>query len=369
MAIATVTKHPKNINTSPNQVNVYKYPNDLTANPALSNYVGFYINVPDGTTTNRTNETAIGYIPVDGSTNVHSANAHTGLINAAATVVGAAAGASASIALLKKGVSMGAGGGYKGKLAVVAAATTVGAVVGDIAASAAFQNNQYQRITGCIMLGLHDVPTYTSSAKWEDTALGTAGGLLAGGSSADGSSLPMGDMAIMAARNAIKLPGGSKALAGKLNVADELSGGINSGAVTSSITKEVPNPFREQLFSQMSFREFSYTYHFMPKSKEEAETVRNIIDTFRFHMHPDLSQSGIFFKFPSQFEIVYYFEGEENPNMGKIATCVLMNCDVSYGGMGVRFATFDDGMPVETIMTLHFRETEILTKARIKDGY
>ena len=369
--LGSFMKHPNTINTAPNQVGMLKFPANLSNDPALVNYVGFYINVPDGTTTTQANENNLGYIPNDGQTGVDSANAHTGVINAAIVVGAAAAGASVGLSLIKKATSFGVGGGFVKKLAVPIVGAIAGAAVGAAAVeSGAFKSNQYQRISGCIMLGLHNVPSFSSGANWGDTDLGTAGGMLAGGSSADMSSgMPVGDTLKLMTRNAMKLPGGSKAFNDKLSTAGTLLGGLNVGGVTSAITKEITNPFREQLFQKMNFREFSYTYHFMPSSKEEAKTVRDIIKTFRFHMHPDLSTSGIFFKFPSQFEIVYYFNGSENTNMSKLATCVLMNVDVQYGGNGVNFATFDDGMPVETTMTLHFRETEVLTKARINDGY
>lgn len=368
--LGTVVKHPDEINTSPNQVTTYKYPANLANDPALPHYIGFYINVPDGTTTTLANENALGYIPSDGNTNVSSANAHTSTINAVVGVAGVAVGASASLSTINKITSLGIrGSGFLKAVAVVAGAVTAGVIAYELSDSA-FQNNQYQRISSCVMLGLHSMPTLSSSSQWGDTELGTAGGILAGGSSADVSgSIPKGDIATMMARNAIKLPGASKAFGGIIGQLGAVSGGLNVGGTTSAITKEVTNPFREQLFEKVYFREFSYSYNFMPRSKEEAETVRNIIKTFRFHMHPDLSTSGIFFKFPSQFEIVHYFNGKENTNMSKLTTAVLLSVDVQYGDPNIKFATFDDGMPIETSMTLRFRETEVLTKARIKAGY
>ena len=44
----------------------------------------------------------------------------------------------------------------------------------------------------------------------------------------------------------------------------------------------------------------------MPKDRAESQAVYNIIQTFKEHMHPELSKGGYFYIYPSEFEIVYY---------------------------------------------------------------
>ena len=63
----------------------------------------------------------------------------------------------------------------------------------------------------------------------------------------------------------------------------------------------------------MSFREFSFAYEFSARSEAEAVAIDNIIKTFRFHMHPELVQSGLFFSFPSLFDISIMFKEDNNP--------------------------------------------------------
>ena len=57
----------------------------------------------------------------------------------------------------------------------------------------------------------------------------------------------------------------------------------------------------------------------------------------------------------------------ENDFYNKIATCVLQNCAVNYTPNGVK--SFEDGGPTKTTMTLTFKETELLTKDRIAEGF
>jgi hypothetical protein len=84
-------------------------------------------------------------------------------------------------------------------------------------------------------------------------------------------------------------------------------------------------------------------------------------------MHPELSAGGLFYVYPSEFEIVYYYQGKENRFINKISTCVMTDMDVKYGGE--YFSSFKNGAPAEISMTLSFRELELLTKERIVKGY
>ena len=76
-------------------------------------------------------------------------------------------------------------------------------------------------------------------------------------------------------------------------------------------------------------------------------------------------------KIPNTFDIKYMYVGRENQYLHKISTCVLENMNVTYGGD--RYKTFDgneDGAPpVETTMTLNFKEMELITKEKAEEGF
>ena len=76
-------------------------------------------------------------------------------------------------------------------------------------------------------------------------------------------------------------------------------------------------------------------------------------------------------KIPNTFDIKYMYVGRENQYLNKISTCVLESMNVTYGGD--RYKTFDgneDGAPpVETTITLNFKEMELITKQRAEEGF
>jgi hypothetical protein len=144
--------------------------------------------------------------------------------------------------------------------------------------------------------------------------------------------------------------------------------GMNLQNVMEVSTRRVSNPHIEQRFESVAFREFSFVYEFAARSEAEAIAIDNIIKTFRFHMHPELIPSGLFFDYPSLFDISVRFKDGDNRFMHKISTCYLTAFTTNYTSTGV-FATNRDGQPTEIQCTMNFREIEPLHKQRIAEGY
>ena len=98
-----------------------------------------------------------------------------------------------------------------------------------------------------------------------------------------------------------------------------------------------------------------------------------IIKKFKYHSAPQIDKNGIFsqgmyMKVPDAFDIKFYYGNEENRNVNRIGECVLENVNVDYAGSG-QWSTFNDGTPNQIKMTLQFRETIIIDKNRIIEGY
>jgi len=132
----------------------------------------------------------------------------------------------------------------------------------------------------------------------------------------------------------------------------------------------------ELAFKGLPKRGFQYTFKMIPKSEQEANAVKNIVDAFKINMLPEgMGDHGTFtgknLKIPNTFDIKYMFVGIENSYLNKISTCVLESLNVSYGGD--RYKTFDgnsDGAPpVETAITLNFKEMELITKEKALEGF
>lgn len=133
-------------------------------------------------------------------------------------------------------------------------------------------------------------------------------------------------------------------------------------------TRKMENPRKEQLFEGVAFREFDFSWVFYPNNYKEMQNIQRIIKMFKFHMMPELTNGNYFYIYPSEFDMEFQFNGTINKNLPKISTCVLANVAVEYTP-DKEFVTTSDGQPNGIGLTLKFKETEILHKQRIEDGY
>jgi hypothetical protein len=150
-------------------------------------------------------------------------------------------------------------------------------------------------------------------------------------------------------------------------------------AVFAGFTGTTVNPMMEVVYSAPEFRSFRFDFMFYPRSSIEAKEVQNIIQRIRFHQAPEVlgnnsagGLGGYFLVPPSEFDIKFYYNGTENPNIPSISTCVLQTVDVDYAPNG--FAAYEvledrnipkwgsTGMPIGIRLGLVFKETQIITK-------
>lgn len=147
--------------------------------------------------------------------------------------------------------------------------------------------------------------------------------------------------------------------------------GISEELLLSGIG-QARNPQLQVIFSGIGFRKFQFDFTLTPRSKKEAEQIKEIVKFFKYASAPEIPTNGpfdkgIYFKVPDRFGIKFFYNGQENRNVHRITECVLENVNVDYAPMG--WVTFDDGNPVQTRLTLQFQETEIIDKTRISEGY
>lgn len=140
------------------------------------------------------------------------------------------------------------------------------------------------------------------------------------------------------------------------------------GSAVSKMAGVAANPRKEQIFQDVRMRNFQFTYMFAPRSEQEAKNVMAIIRQFKYHAHPEMKDRGYLYIYPSEFDIVHYFNGKPNPNLPRHTTSVLESVSVVYGS-GDQYNVFENGMPTQITMTLQFKEIAILTKDDIAKGY
>jgi hypothetical protein len=334
------------------KVNITQYPSDLQTADNLQHYILFNINIrgkskfnqnktqfevkrnPDaaGLTREQMSSESIRKL-TEGAAGVAAGVAVKSLFDGAAKAFGKT-GSTAAVA----GNAIGTGAGLL--------------VAGGIATSELLKPDTTYRISDAIALYVDGPPTVKYGMNYTNKELGTLLGALSGGAFDNIKNIG-GESGVALGASLAKLPGAF----GAADVGSAL--GISSGTAL--------NPFRETVFESVDFRSFTFKYKFFPKNEKESADVFKIIETFKFHMHPEMSDGKLFFIYPSEFNITYYFGNNRNPYFHKFTTCVLESMDVSYGGE--QFSSFRNGEPTEINMSLTFRELEVLTKTMINQGF
>lgn len=331
------------------------YPSDLMApnNPYGNNYVIFYINVHEDSMLTKSGGEAAFVSPDKVAPRERGPVSGTRLSELTVTAIAAGTGALASSAADVAGKVAGAVG--------VTLQDTVrkgsNIVLGGLAGAAAVQivggaNKQYKRQRKAIALYVPNEMSVKYGMQWEETDL--AGTLAIG----------------MGLENAAKLQGSALLDSSSGYLAGLAMKTPGPGELLSKTSGTALNPKKEQIFKDVDYRTFNFTYQFFPKSRQEADQVRKIIKEFKLHMHPEFKpDTGQFlYIYPSEFDIFYYNNGKENMNLYRHTSCVLTDMSVIYSPQG-QFTSFDDGMPSQINISLTFRELALLTKEQILDGY
>jgi len=126
-------------------------------------------------------------------------------------------------------------------------------------------------------------------------------------------------------------------------------------------------------FKGVDRRSFQYTFKMTPKNAREADEIKKIVAAFKINMMPEYKEGKRdTLNYPATFDIEYHYKGKRNDYLNRVSECFLENVQVQYGGD--RYKTFDPhnsegAPPVETSVTLAFKEIEIMHREKIKDGF
>lgn len=359
-------------------VQQFSYPHDLigqgnnsaTSNPNqavannYSSYIVFFINVTAQSRVSKAGgDIIVGQVDkADQNTLQNGGGASMGEFTSVATVAGAEIGAITAAAYSGGGVAtaFGKGGSLKSRAARAAGAfgatvgkgALAGGALGFIQSGAAAMalesvgiqaTTTINRLKTAIALNVPQNYTVGYRVNYADEELGTLFGNAA------------------AAAKGQNIDGTDAALLG-------LAGKSQGMPALSALTKSALNPRKEQLFRSVDNRRFTFEYQFAPRSQKEAQNIKRIINTFKYHMHPEYldTSSRLAYLFPSEFDIVHMFNNQESEHMNKISTCVLAEMTVNYSPNG-QFSTHTDGFPTQINVQMTFVELETLTKERFMD--
>jgi hypothetical protein len=160
---------------------------------------------------------------------------------------------------------------------------------------------------------------------------------------------------------------------GTANSALGLGGGVTGGDLSVLAKRKAFNPYKENVFRSVSFREHSFNIKMVPRNARESQEIKKIVNVLKYAMHPSFSGSGAssqrWLDIPYSFGLEYKRDrgGGGAQILHRFKPCVLKNLSVDYtpdgnyvSGRDLTTAS-DHGLAVNVQMT--FKETQILTKA------
>lgn len=166
------------------------------------------------------------------------------------------------------------------------------------------------------------------------------------------------DMGVKAIKDSVKKVGGDV---------------LNDDNITGGIGGVVQNPNAEMLFENIEMRTFALKYKLVPRSATEAEIISQITKLFKRNMLPGTQVSEVFqwsrgngvtngyISVPDLVRVSFMKGGSENTRLPQFKMCALTQVDVNYTPDG-QYATYHDGTPVATELTLNFQETKLIYK-------
>jgi len=365
----------KNQYQGPYNIGTYEFPEGLRVKPDLQHYVAFYVNVREKSELRKINgnknsdylvdektqkeidaiaadrgRTAGRITQADSESAVQTAKEYAGRIVAGATLIGA-------------GLTSGIKGAGKALVPATLAGVGTSVVTNMIDQKEydAFKSGRTSRLKDVITLNIEERPSAKYGVNYTNSdvagLLGLGGIFIQGSAALTAKNLTNAESEIQ-----------SRFLSELARIPQLGSGSGILNNLRELASRTRTNPFRETLFESVDYRSFSFRYRFFPKNSSESQKIRDIIKVFKIHMHPELTAEKLFYIYPSEFDIQYFYKDKENDYLHNFTRCALTDMSVDYGGE--QFSTFQDGAPVEVGLTLTFTELENLTSQSIdKYGY
>ncbi len=163
------------------------------------------------------------------------------------------------------------------------------------------------------------------------------------------------------------------AMLGALGAAS-MFGGVGAGLQAAG--RFTQNPYEEQLFNGIGFREFSFEFAFAPANEAEGMQIAEIIKMFRLNSRPNFVDGFMgegLYTFPNEFAIEFMKNDGggafvRNKSLPKIYNCVCSNVATNYTPEGF-WTALRDGTPVSYGLSLSFVETKKITQDDVLKGH
>ncbi|AFK66387.1 hypothetical protein SWPG_00138 [Synechococcus phage S-CBM2] len=193
------------------------------------------------------------------------------------------------------------------------------------------------------------------------------------------------------------------AAAGLINTmlgAAGLAGGVTPNSIAALTQGQVFNPFQEITFKGVNFRSHAFDVKMVARNAPEAEEIKKIVNTLRYHMHPELTGTaggslggeeggaGRWLSIPSYFDLAFIRMPEQSlstisgtqgkrkvnltaqneiKNLYRPGTCVLERMTVNFTPDGQYVTAKGQEFVLACQMQLSFKETVMLHRKALKE--
>lgn len=209
--------------------------------------------------------------------------------------------------------------------------------------------------------------TQPSTVSWGQAAMGASGAAIAGmRGQISGSEAAAGIAAGAATNIGSNIAGGLLGNVKKrFNIDLDLSKGVQAAQVLGG---RIVNPYLTAIFEGVGFREFQFRFKFTPHSEEDCTVIDNIVRRFREAALPDQELEGAVFAYPMEISIECKFNKDRNKWLQSFKRSVITSIDVAYG-IGDQWTTFRNGFPTVIVLSLRFKEIQIVVRKDIARGF
>ena len=136
--------------------------------------------------------------------------------------------------------------------------------------------------------------------------------------------------------------------------------GMSASNALALAKGQIYNPNIELLYEGPGRRNFGFAFNFIPKNPSETQRVNDIIMEFKKWSSP--KENGAMFEVPCIWQVTYMTGSGKNTRMNAFKRAALSNISVQANASSDMHATYEDGMPIATSISLMFQEVDTVTR-------
>ena len=153
-----------------------------------------------------------------------------------------------------------------------------------------------------------------------------------------------------------------------------MGGSLTTNQLMGGVSGTIINPNVELMYEAPELRGFNLNFKMMPRSKKEANNINAICQTLKRAMLPSWGgqtkiggkheRTGALMTIPKIVSCKFMTGNKLNPFITQFKPCAITNVNINYTADGT-YATYDDGSPVATLLSVQFKELKLVFEQEI----